>query len=98
MLGILADVPSGADAAAAGMAIGVLLVIIVLSFVVLAWYIWLLIDMLKYPDPAWLAASQNKQLWIILWVVGLCSGASLVIGLIYQFAIRPKVKQAAGVG
>lgn len=94
---LLADV-SGADAAGAGIGIAVLLVILLASLAVLGWYIWILMDILKQPDYAWTAAQQNKQLWIILWVVGLCASVALIVGLIYQFAIRPKVKAAAEAG
>ena len=72
------------------------LLVIAISIAYLVWYIWLIIDMSKLPDDAWVASSQNKMLWQILWVVGLCVGFGLVIGLIYQFGIRPKVKAAAG--
>ncbi len=89
---------SSGEAAAAGVGIVVLLFFVVVSFVILGWYIWLLLDILKQPDYAWTASAQNKQLWTILWVVGICSGFSLIIGLIYQFAIRPKVKAAADAG
>ena len=90
-----ADSASGAET---GVAIGLLLAYLVVAVAILGWYIWLLVDMLKYPDEAWLNSMQNKQLWVILWVVGLCAGISLIIGLIYQFAIRPKVRQGAGLG
>lgn len=62
----------------------------------LVWYIWLILDMNKYPQTAWDSSAQSKSLWQILWVVGLCIGGGLIIGLIYQFAIRPKVRAAAG--
>lgn len=81
----------------AGVAIGVVIVAAVIGIIYLAWYIWLILDMNKYPEQAWTSSAQNKQLWVILWFVGLCVGGGLIIGLIYQFAIRPKVRQAAGV-
>jgi H+/Cl- antiporter ClcA len=85
---------SGAEA---GVAIGVIIFAVVIGLVYLAWYIWLILDMNKYPEGAWVSSAQNKQLWVILWFVGLCIGGGLIIGLIYQLAIRPKVRQAAGV-
>jgi hypothetical protein len=81
----------------AGLAIGLVLFFVVIGIVYLVWYIWLILDMNKYPETAWVSSAQNKQLWVILWFVGLCIGGGLIIGLIYQFAIRPKVRQAAGV-
>lgn len=87
---------TSSDAAAAGIGIALILALVAVGVIVLVWYFWLLFDMLKYPDQAWVTSAQNKQLWIILWVVGFCAGASLIIGLIYQLAIRPKVRQAAG--
>ena len=79
-----------------GVAIGVILVAVVIGLIYLAWYIWLILDMNKYPEGAWVQSAQNKQLWVILWFVGLCVGGGLIIGLIYQLAIRPKVRAAAG--
>lgn len=81
----------------AGVAIGVIIAAVVVGLIYLAWYIWLILDMRKYPETAWVQSAQNKQLWTILWFVGLCIGGGLIIGLIYQLAIRPKVRQAAGV-
>jgi hypothetical protein len=85
------------DAAGAGLAIGLVIFFVLIGIAYLVWYIWLILDMNKYPDTAWASSAQNKSLWQILWVVGLCIGGGLIIGLIYQFAIRPKVQAAAGV-
>jgi hypothetical protein len=84
------------DAAGAGIAIAFVLFGLAIAVVYLVWYIWLILDMNKYPEGAWTASAQNKQLWVILWFVGLCVGGGIIIGLIYQLAIRPKVRQAAG--
>jgi H+/Cl- antiporter ClcA len=84
------------DSSGGAVAIIAVLIGVVIGIAYLAWYIWLLLDMNKQPDTAWAASAQNKSLWQILWVVGLCVGGGLIIGLIYQFAIRPKVQQAAG--
>jgi heme/copper-type cytochrome/quinol oxidase subunit 2 len=84
------------DASGGIFVIAVTLLVIALTVAYLVWYIWLLLDMNKQPDGAWAASNQNKSLWQILWVVGLCVGGGLIIGLIYQFAIRPKVQAAAG--
>ncbi len=83
--------------AADGAALGVTVVAGVIGLAALVWYIWLVIDMSKLPDAAWAASGQKKELWRALWVVGLVCGGSLIIGLVYQFAIRPKVRRAAGV-
>ena len=85
------------DAAGAGIAIGAVIFFVIIGILYLVWYIWLILDMNKYPEAAWTSSAQNKSLWQILWVVGLCIGGGLIIGLIYQFAIRPKVRAAAGV-
>jgi hypothetical protein len=85
------------DSTGSGIAIGAVIFFAIIGIVYLVWYIWLILDMNKYPDTAWTSSAQNKSLWQILWVVGLCIGGGLIIGLIYQFAIRPKVQAAAGV-
>jgi hypothetical protein len=88
---------STSDAAGAGVAIVLFLIFAVIGIAYLVWYIWLILDMNKYPEGAWVSSAQNKQLWVILWFVGLCVGGGLIIGLIYQLAIRPKVRAAAGI-
>jgi hypothetical protein len=95
---MFAYVSESSDASGGIVAILAVLIVVAISVAYLAWYVWLLIDMGKQPDSAWIASNQNKQLWQILWVVGLCVGGGLIIGLIYQFAIRPKVKAVAGYG
>jgi len=92
-----AESTSNADAGVAVVAIIFIVLGVVIGVAYLVWYIWLVLDMNKYPESAWVTSAQNKQLWVILWFVGLCIGGGLIIGLIYQFAIRPKVRQAAGV-
>ena len=88
----LAQVTStSSDTAAAGAAVGVLIVFLVIGLAVLAFNIWVLMDILKRPDTAWTQAGQNKQLWLILWVVGLCGGFTTIVSLIYLFVIKPKL-------
>ena len=84
---------SGDSAAAAGVGIVMLLIYLVVFVALLAFHIYVLVDMLKHSDAAWLAAAQNKTLWIVLWVVAFCCGG-IIIDLIYWFAIRPKLVAA----
>jgi lysylphosphatidylglycerol synthetase-like protein (DUF2156 family) len=79
------------DAASTGIGIGVLLVYLVVVFALLAFHIYVLVDILKYSDAVWQASGQNKTLWIVLWVVAFCCGG-IIIDLIYWFAIRPKLQ------
>ncbi len=79
------------SAADAGVAIGVLLVALVIGLAVLAFNIWVLLDILRRSDQAWTSSGQNKQLWLILWVVGLCGGFTTIVSIIYLVAIKPKV-------
>lgn len=84
------------DASGGFLPIAMVFVVLALTIAYLVWYIWLLLDMNKQPASAWETSGQNKSLWQILWVVGFCVGGGLIIGLIYQFAIRPKVLAASG--
>ena len=69
-----------------------------IGIVALVWQIIVLVDLLKHSDTAWQVSGQSKGLWIGLWVFGLCCGPGVIIGLIYWFAIRPKLQQAASGG
>ena len=84
------EVSGGASAA-------ILLVYAVVSIALLAFHIYVLVDILKHSDAAWAASGQNKTLWIVLWVVAFCCGG-IIIDLIYWFAIRPKLTAAGGAG
>jgi hypothetical protein len=83
--------------ASAGLGLGLSLIILLFSLALLAFHIYVLVDMLKFDDAAWLAAGQNKVLWIVLWVIIGFFCCAPLIDLIYWLAIRPKL-QAAGSG
>lgn len=88
-------VETGTDAASAGVGIVLVLVYLVVVVALLAFHIYVLVDILKHSDAAWQASGQNKSLWIGLWVVAFCCGG-LIIDLIYWFAIRPKLVSSGG--
>jgi hypothetical protein len=88
-------VETGGDAAAAGVGIVLLLVYLVVVVALLAFHVYVLMDILKQGDAAWQASGQNKNLWIGLWVLAFCCGG-LIIDLIYWFAIRPKLVASGG--
>jgi hypothetical protein len=94
---LLAQSSSSGDAAAAGFGIIFILLATVIGIALLAFHIYVLVDLLKYSDGTWLAAGQNKTTWIVLWVVSWCCSLTLVLDLVYWFAIRPKL-QAADAG
>jgi uncharacterized BrkB/YihY/UPF0761 family membrane protein len=91
---LLAQATSSDVGAGVGITILVLL-IFALSIAVLVFQVLCIVDTTKYPDPAWEAAGQNKMTWLILTVVGLF--VCFLISLYYWFAVRPKVRAAAGV-
>ena len=94
---LLAQSSSSSDAAAAGASLVFSLIFLVIGIALLAFHIYVLVDLLKYSDGTWQVTGQNKTLWIVLWVLTLCCGFALILDLIYWFAIRPKL-QAAGSG
>lgn len=93
MLHLLAEtttVDQGAD-------IGITILVILLSIVSLALFVWeilAIVDVLKYSDEAWEQSGQTKVLWLILTVVALFT--CILITAYYWFAVRPKVRTAAG--
>jgi hypothetical protein len=94
---LLAQSSSG-DAAAAGISIVIILLSLVISIGLLVFHIYVLVDLLKYSDGVWLASGQNKTTWIVLWVVSWCCGLTLILDLVYWFAIRPKLQAAESTG
>lgn len=58
--------------------------------------VWGIVDAATRPEQAWLAAGQNKTLWIVLQAAGLVVMApvGLILALVYLLAIRPKVRDA----
>ena len=79
---------SGADA---GLAIGFVLFFAVIGIIYLVWYIWLILDMNKYPEQAWVSSAQNKSLWQILWTMSSSQGATSVPSprICQRLAIEP---------
>lgn len=38
------------------------------SLALFVWWLMVLVEALREPDPAWVAAGQNKILWVLLMV------------------------------
>lgn len=70
----------------AGLGIG----LIVIWLVLMAVWLWGLIDAARRPDAEFTAAGQSKVLWIVLCVVLGTIGSA-----IYLLAIRPKLTRTA---
>ena len=93
MLHLLADTTTVDQ----GAGIGPSILVILLSIFAIAIYVWMIvaiIDVLKYSDEAWEQSGQTKVLWLILTVVALFT--CILITAYYWFAVRPKVRTAAG--
>lgn len=58
----------------------------------LAFAIFVIVDMARRPDWQWRAAGSNKVLWMVLEIVLLIGLLSIVIGVIYLAAIRPRLE------
>ena len=54
--------------------------------------IWGLIDAAMRPEPAFVAAGQNKLMWVALNAVGIfvCL-LGVIVAIVYLTSIRPKV-------
>jgi hypothetical protein len=94
---LLGQTTTTTETAGAGIGITILvLLIFAVSIAIFVFQILCIIDTTKYPDAAWEATGQTKVLWLILTIVGLF--ACFLISLYYWFAVRPKVRAAAGMG
>lgn len=58
---------------------GILLVVLTLMFIV-----WMLVDCIRREEKDF----KDRTLWIVLLVLGIFSGYSLIISIIYYFAIK----------
>jgi hypothetical protein len=83
----------------AGAGIGITILVLLITAVSIAIFVFqiiCIIDTTKYPDAAWEATGQTKAMWLILTIVGLF--VCFLLSLYYWFAVRPKVRTAAGMG
>lgn len=60
-----------------------------IGLVFLAFNIWMLIDVLKRTE----SELPNKQMWMILLIVGLLLGFGGIVALVYFFGPRKKLKK-----
>jgi len=70
---------------------------LVIGLVGLAVDIFAIVDVFRRPDWVWQSSGQNKTLWAVLTIVGLFI-CSLIVGLVYLLAIRPKLAAAQSRG
>ncbi|MDY7103420.1 MAG: DUF2516 family protein [Actinomycetota bacterium] len=70
--------------------------VIILLFVAGVVAVWAFFDAALRPGHQWRAADQSKGLWLIIIAATWFCGLGLVGGLVYLFAVRPKLKAAAG--
>lgn len=86
-----------AQAADVGAGIAVTIMVLLIfagSVAILVFQVLCIVDTTKYPDSAWAATGQTKSTWLILTIVGLF--VCFLISVYYWFAVRPKVRAAAG--
>jgi len=84
------------ETTSSGLGIGILIVYAVVGLAILGFQIWFITKIMAFDEPTYTAAGQNRTLWIVLGVVGLCCSLWWVIDLIWWFAIKPKLEQAPG--
>jgi heme/copper-type cytochrome/quinol oxidase subunit 2 len=58
-----------------------------------AFWIWSIVDAARTPEQVWMAAGQNKILWIVLIAV-----LGVVLSLVYVLWPRPELRRAADAG
>jgi hypothetical protein len=60
---------------------------ILLAFAFLAFIIWMLIDCIQRDEKEF----KDRTLWLVLLVVGIFSGYSGIISIVYYFAVKRKL-------
>jgi magnesium-transporting ATPase (P-type) len=60
---------------------------ILLAFAFLAFIIWMLIDCINRDEKDF----KDRTLWIILLIIGILSGYSWILSIVYYFAIKRKL-------
>ena len=86
------------ETTSAGASAAVLIVYGVIALAIIGFQIWFITKILAYDEATYTAAGQNRQLWMILGIVGICCSLWWVIDLIWWFAIKPKLEQAPSGG
>lgn len=72
-----------------GIFLAVAIVMMILGAAAFAFWIWSIIDAVRFADAEWAAAEQNKIVWVVLIVV-----LGALASLIYVFWPRPSLKRA----
>ncbi|HWE55995.1 MAG TPA: DUF2510 domain-containing protein [Acidimicrobiales bacterium] len=69
------------------------LVLVLIMLIIVGLHIWALIDSVVRPDWVYERAGSSKIMWILLNVL-----LGFPCGLIYLFAIRPRLQRAEALG
>ncbi|RJO62057.1 DUF2516 family protein [candidate division WS5 bacterium] len=91
------DVSTGDTAAATGIIAGLgifFLVFIVIGLALWAFNIWMAIDCATRQESDF--PSNNKNMWLILLIVGLFVGFGWIVALVYYFSIKKKTGSKGG--
>jgi hypothetical protein len=84
------------DEVLAGLGFLIVSLAFVASVIIFVFCAWTFIDAVKRPDHEWLAAGQNKVVWLVVlggsWLIGL----SLLAALVYWFWPRRALVRAQG--
>lgn len=70
------------------------LIFLVICLVLLAFNIWMIIDCATRPESDF--AGNNKNMWLILLIVGLIFSFGWIVGIIYFFAVKHKAGKGGG--
>jgi hypothetical protein len=71
----------------------------VTAWIIVSWFFGLcaLYDVMRQPNPAFLAAGHSKRTWILIEVIGtLLSFTGIATWVVYSIRIRPSVVKAGG--
>lgn len=76
------------------MGLGIVFLVIVLIFAFWIFNIWMAIDCATRQESDF--PSNNKNMWLILLIVGLFIGFGWIVAIVYYFSVKKKAKQGGG--
>ena len=63
--------------------------LLLLGFIPFVWWVWCLIQAMRVPDSDWVAADQNKLIYILLMIF-----LGVVGTIVYAVVARPALRRA----
>lgn len=69
-------------------------IVVLLAAAVIAFYVWVIVDIVRKPDWLWQRARMSKQLWKGLFTFGWLFGLGFPATIVYLGYVRPRLVRA----